>query len=124
MEYRVYLSGQITGLTFEEAKANFDKAEEKVANILLTEPYKAIVTLIKEFCEEKTSLVCVNPMKLEHKEDSTWEDYMEKDIAELLKCSAIYMINNWEQSKGARVEHAIAIELGLPVLYQSKYEVA
>lgn len=101
---KVYISGQITGLTFDQAKQKFDNAE-----------LDAVKRLGKE-------IEIINPMKLQHKFDATWEDYMEKDIAELLKCDCIYMINNWQESKGARCEHALAIELGLFVIYEEKYK--
>jgi hypothetical protein len=100
---KIYISGQITGLSFEQAKAKFEKAEKDAVKRL------------------GQGIEIINPMKLEHKPDPTWEDYMEKDIAELLKCDFIYMINNWQDSKGARCEHALAIELGLFVIYEEKY---
>lgn len=34
------------------------------------------------------------------------------------KADAIYMLDGWEWSKGARAEHALALALGLEVLYQ------
>ncbi len=35
------------------------------------------------------------------------------------KCDAIYMLPGWENSKGARAEHATAVALGLQILYES-----
>ena len=70
---KVYISGQITGLSFGQAKAKFDKAENDAVKRL------------------GQGIEIINPMKLEHKPDPTWEDYMEKDIAELLKCDFIYI---------------------------------
>ena len=43
---------------------------------------------------------------------------MLKDIADLLQCNAIYMLQGWEDSKGARIEHYIATEIGMPIMYE------
>lgn len=42
-------------------------------------------------------------------------EYIRKDITDLLTCDAIYMLPGWTRSKGARLEHAIAVELGLEI---------
>jgi hypothetical protein len=64
---------------------------------------------------------------LEHKEtgrrravlpDEFWRECMEACLRELLHCDAIYMLNNWRTSRGARVELAVAVELGLEILIQ------
>jgi hypothetical protein len=39
-------------------------------------------------------------------------------IDELTQCHAIYMLRGWESSKGARAEHAVAVWLGLEIIYQ------
>ena len=36
-------------------------------------------------------------------------------IPELCKCDAIYMLEGWRHSKGARLEHTIARELGMEI---------
>lgn len=35
-------------------------------------------------------------------------------------CDAIFMLNGWENSKGARAEWALANALGLQIIYQSE----
>lgn len=94
---KVYISGKISGLSFEEAFKNFEDAEKEVRDM---------------------GGVPVNPMKLEHKENADWYDFMEKDIAALLRCEAIYMLKNWGDSKGARCEYNLAKELCLNVVFQ------
>jgi hypothetical protein len=37
------------------------------------------------------------------------------------ECDAVYMLPGWENSKGARAEHATAIALGLQVIYENAY---
>jgi hypothetical protein len=105
--FSVYLSGQITGLHIVEAKGNFERAEMEA------------IKLFSSVIGTNDRLRIVNPMKIDHNPNAEWEDYMEKDIAQLLRCRGIYMLTNWKYSKGARIEHAIALELGLPVIYQT-----
>jgi hypothetical protein len=43
---------------------------------------------------------------------------MLEDIKALFECQAIYMLNNWGSSTGARIERSIAIEMGIEIIYQ------
>ena len=46
---------------------------------------------------------------------------MRDDISALMKCDAIYMLNDWGQSRGARIEYVIAKELGLEIIYEGEF---
>jgi hypothetical protein len=68
-----------------------------------------------------------NMLHIEHKEsgrrravppEDFWRECMSVCLPELLKCDTIYMLNTWRQSKGARIELAVAVELGLEILMQ------
>lgn len=50
--------------------------------------------------------------------EPTWENCMREALAMLLKCDAIYMLKGWRDSKGARIELALALELGMRVIYE------
>jgi hypothetical protein len=94
---KVYISGQITGLEIDTARVLFAEAEK-----ILIEAEK----------------MPVNPMKeVPFNKNYTWADYMSKDIDILLKCDGIFMLTNWVNSKGARIEHYIAKEIGLKIYY-------
>ncbi len=95
---RVYISGKITGLEYEEAKANFEAAEELLTAI---------------------GMVPVNPMNNGIEINAPWEQHMVKDIRMLMGCKAIMMLSNWTQSRGARIEKFIADEMGMIVLYET-----
>lgn len=99
---KVYISGKISGLTTEEAEKNFERAENYLTRITFA----------------STNLTLINPMKLEHNHDKSWEEFMREDIGALLKCDAIYLLKNWGDSRGARIERAIALELGLKIMYE------
>ena len=97
MKQQTYISGKITGMP-ETAYELFGIAEIELHNI---------------------GRVGINPMKeVPLNESFLWSDYMLKDIEILFNCDAIYMLRNWGQSKGSRIERAIAIELGLEIIYQ------
>jgi hypothetical protein len=97
---KIYISGKISGLDKELAFSSFEKAE----NIL---------------SEMFPDAELINPMKkVSENENKTWKDYMIEDIALLFDCSHILMLDNWGDSRGAKLELVIAQELGLQVLYQ------
>jgi len=93
---RIYISGKITGLNVDYAKQLFKNAQERI---------------------EATGCEAVNPFDIiPYSPELVWEDYMIADIRELFKCDAIYMLENWQGSKGARIEHAIAKEMDLLII--------
>ena len=102
MAKKIYISGKITGLTTEEIKSRFGNAELAI-EIAGDEP--------------------VNPLKVAPYDPAhTWEHYMVEDIRALLGCNAILMLSNWQDSKGARIEHAIAKEMGLEIFYDKNHK--
>lgn len=95
---RIYISGKITGLNEMEVQLTFNSAMRKL-------------------CKEGWH-VC-NPILLpDTGTDKPWIHNMLIDIKHLLECNTIFMLHNWTDSKGARVERAIAIEMGMTVIYQ------
>ena len=61
----------------------------------------------------------VDPCALPHSPDATYEDFMREDIRALLDCAAIFMLDGWERSVGARTEHMIAAVCGLRIWYEN-----
>lgn len=45
----------------------------------------------------------------------SWTGYMRMAIAQLVQCDEIHMLRGWKESKGAKLEHEIAQQLGLLV---------
>lgn len=50
-------------------------------------------------------------------------DAIDRDVAALKKCDAIFMLRGWEKSKGAKAEKALAEWIGLVVSYQEEIDV-
>ncbi len=99
---KVYISGKITGLDYNYAYDRFAVAEAVI--------------------KEELKYEVVNPMKaVPLDEKKTWEDYMLKDIELLFNCDMIYMLDNWHESKGARIECAIAKNMDKAILFESTF---
>ena len=93
MKKKIYISGRITGYE-KEAEKQFNEAE-------------------KEFIARGFEVV--NPMKLKHNHDKTWEEYMREDIKALMTCDCILMLKRWEFSKGALIEFNLATKLNFKI---------
>ena len=94
---KLYISGQISGLNLNEAKATFKAVED---------------VLVKTGCE------VINPFNLFKEQDLTWSEFMVVDIKALLDCNAIIMLKGWEKSKGSRLEKKIEKELDYHIIYE------
>jgi len=57
-----------------------------------------------------------------HDHDKSWQSFMREDVKAMLDCDSIYMMSNWVNSKGAKIEREIAIYLGLKVIYEEPYD--
>jgi len=91
---KVYLAGKISGLNLQDVFVKFNTAE---------------------FILKRDGHTVVNPLRLVSQK-WTWEKCMKACIAELIKCDAIYLLPDWHESKGARLEFHIAQELKLKVI--------
>lgn len=98
---RVYISGAIAGHDMTERRAAFGQAERML---------------------QERGFRPVNPFGNGLPEDARWNDHMRADIALLLECDYIYMLAGWEMSRGARLEHEVAISCGIRVLSYERAE--
>lgn len=91
---KIYISGKITG--DPQYKEKFD--------------YVAAVI-------EAAGYAPVNPTEVHLEDAATWGDYMRHDIKLLCDCDGVYMLNDWQESKGAKIEHQLAQDLGMKIYY-------
>lgn len=101
---KVYISGKISGLPLN--------------NVI--EKFKWHASLLESKGHEPINPIDISPFH----DSKDWYYYMVDDIAALLKCDAIYMLKDWGQSRGARIEYQIAKELGLQILFEGEYNAA
>lgn len=98
---KIYISGKISGTDLTETRKRFASVAKAMKRIGV-EP--------------------VNPLENGLSEHDSWEAHMLKDIADLLQCKAIYMLQGWQDSKGACIEHYIATKIGMPIMYEIEQE--
>lgn len=97
---RLYISGKITGLEKSEYMKKFANAQLKLISL----GYSVI------------NPAAVNSML---PEDTNYDEYMRMSMTMLEMCDGIYMLDNWQDSKGANMELERAKELGLKVYYET-----
>ena len=88
---KVYISGKITG------DAGYKQKFKTAQNIL-----------------ESAGFEGFNPAEQEDTGKS-WAWDMRKDIKGLMECDAIFLLKDWEESKGARLEYYIAQQLDMKI---------
>lgn len=116
MKKKIYIAGPMRGIPYFNFPA-FDKAQD-----LLSAEW---VVISPADLDRKTGF---NPTTLPEGYD--WKDLsligfdlqdaIDRDLAAIKTCDAIYMLDGWQYSNGAKAEKALAEWLGLEVIYQTK----
>ena len=91
----MYISGKISGLPVEQAKAKFGSYAQVLAG---------------------TGAVPVNPFDNGLPEDASWQQHMRADIAMMMTCDEVHMLPCWIHSQGATVEFQLAKQLGMHIV--------
>jgi hypothetical protein len=92
---KIYIAGKVTGLDYIHVSQKFGKYEKQ----LMEQGHTPVV-----------------PLNLCDKNDA-WRTAMSKCIAALLFCDELHLLPCWPNSPGARVERAIALEIGMKIVY-------
>lgn len=104
----IYISGPMAGVNNYQAR--FQKAED--------------------FLKEKFPAATIyNPCKLGMQDvkevrrgEAKRNQYLRRDVSYIAtKCDAIFLLDGWQDSLGAMLEHSVAQQLDLFVMYQSEY---
>lgn len=93
---RIYIAGAVTGLDYDDVLAKFEKAEKEM--------------LAKGYFPTSPVRVC--------KLNWDWLKCMKNCIRELLLCDSIYMLKDWRLSRGAKLEHFIALKLNYEIILE------
>lgn len=91
---RIYISGKTEKVDINEFTSLFMSVEKKLSD---------------------DGWDAVNPIRICSSEWS-WEKKMRRRIMELLTCDTILMLDGWKKSKSAKLEHFIALKLGMTVI--------
>jgi hypothetical protein len=101
---KLYISGRISGLPLQYAQDRFNFGIKD-----------AIIDT------KATKEQCVNPFNIKpFLGVKKWLFYMIADLYQLRKCDAIYMLNNWKDSRGAKIELVFAILCNKEIYFQEK----
>ena len=97
---KCYNSGKISGLPYLTAYGNFLAADKDI---------------------ESRGFVPVNPMKEGWlKPSAPWILHMLVDLWKMVWCDAVYFQKNWPESRGARIEFQVALNLNKELLYEKR----
>lgn len=93
----IYISGKISGLDLETARRNFAAAADQI---------------------KSEGGDPMNPMEyIEVEEGKTWEEYMKEALYLMLMSEEILMLPDWTNSRGAKIEYALAKTLKYKIRY-------
>lgn len=96
---KIYIAGKVTGLEESEIQDKF---------------FKAKISLTKSGHKTMSPAVLTANAGFEH------EDYLHICYAMIDVCDAIYMLSDWQKSKGARMELQYACDHRKEIMYQDE----
>ena len=94
---KIYVAGKITGLERSEVEMKFSKAKVK----LIKDGHSVFI-----------------PTVLPVYEDVPHEDYLHICYSMIDVCDAVYILDNWQNSIGARKELQYASDWGKEIIYE------
>lgn len=95
---KIYLAGKISGLPLHEVTMRFGAKEKE----LRLQGHQV-----------------VNPLAISVGRQISWEAIMKECIIAMMYCDEVHLLPNWRDSRGATLEHHIAQELNLKIVYLS-----
>ncbi len=92
---KIYLSGPMTGL----ADFNFPA-------------FNAEATRLRAMGHD-----VVNPAELNPDTETPWHQCMRRDLAEMLTCDTLVLLDGWKKSASAHLEMHVAHRVGMQILF-------
>ena len=93
---KINIAGKVSGLPIHKVTFKFGKAQRQL---------------------EKLSYDAVNPLEVVNDWNATWQEAMSKCVNALVECDALFLLPDYEDSKGAQYELECAKELNLDIYY-------
>ena len=91
---RIYISGPMTGMP----ELNFPAFHAEAARLTAL------------------GYEVVNPAKLNPDPETGWRERMRNDLAALLTCDALALMDGWQKSAGAHLEMHVAHRVGMEIV--------
>jgi len=109
--FTAYIAGPMTGYP-EFNRHAFDEAEDLLKT---TTGYTVINPISLDF---EGGLDCTGKSGYELRSREEMLVIIKRDLDAILGCQMMLMLEGWEKSTGARAEHAVAVWLGIAIVYQ------
>lgn len=115
-----YISGPITGLL----NGNFDAfmtAQRRLEHdgYIVVNPHEIGTDIYKKWSQIMRPDSNVDAQK---HDNTMWCEFMKNDIRYLVTCDCVFLLDNWETSRGCKMEILIAQKLMIPIYYMRNYE--
>lgn len=102
---KIFISGKITGESIYECLHKFSMVESDWY-------FESVLNEIKD-------AIFINPLFIDGIHFGiSHDEAMKLCFKELESCDAIYMLKDWKESTGAKMEHERAKELGIKIYYE------
>lgn len=101
---KLFISQPMSGKTIEEitSERNYAVAQAKKYT---GDNIETIDTIYKDFSSNTSPLI-----------------YLSRAIEDLSKADVAFFSKDWEHSRGCKIEHACAVEYGIPIIYYNKID--
>ena len=112
-----YIAGKITG-DEENALHRFAKAKRMLGEKyeVVYNPFDLPKTAKIKRLEREIKLLLSKKLR-KSLEEELWSEYMRVCIRYLMKCDVAYFLPDWKDSRGAKVEHQLCVDLGIEIKY-------
>lgn len=102
---KAMLSQPMNGKTKEEIVAT----REKAIKVLETQGYELVDTYFNDEWSQKENMEAEGVVQIPVR-------FLAKSLEKMSLCDAVYFCKGWEQARGCRIEHEVAVAYGLNVI--------